>query len=400
MNSEERTEQKEILTSQVKSQIAHRLRLEHKWLLTKADYWPLQRAVVIDIFDGSSRWGWLDPRHRRIGLSEALILNHPWNVVLGVLGHETAHQMVSDFYPAYAQTDTDHGQAFERCCEKLRLDPVYRRASVDFLESGPPPSIFNRMDPDLPGHPVLEKVRKLLALSSSPETHEAEQALAMASRLMARHNIDAWQLEGVQKDCPYERWRIPLNTTRLASRDLAISSILQSHFFVKVVFTWEYDRVALRHLRQLELLGRPVNLHMARHVYYFLKERSETLWLANKDALAKKGEKGIGAKNAFISQMLDTFSDKLDKSEKQPFQGQVMPSNEVILAKDAKLREFVDKAFDRLGTFRSSAGSYSPASAAAGARAGAELSIYAPVAGGDGSGSGGGGGYIDYDGGR
>jgi hypothetical protein len=381
-------ESKEALTSEVKSAISRRLAKERDWMISKAGLGRRVKSAVVDIMDSSSNWGWWDSESRRIVLSERLVLDHPWNVVLGVLGHETAHQAAWDISPARAMRESAHGSLFMLACDMLRLHPFYRKATIDLLENGPPPSIFNRMDPDVPDHPVLEKVRKLLALSSSPEPNEAAQALAMASRLMARHNIDAAQVKPDSDECPYERWRISLNSTRVSSVDTGIIDILQKHFFVTVIMVWEYDRKALAPVRQIELLGRPVNLHMARHVFHFLRERTETLWQANKRNLALMGEKGLKAKHSFINGMLQTFNEKLAKSQKAPFQGQVMPSSEVILAGDAKLREFVDYAYPRLKSFYSCLSSDSPNSVLAGSKAGAELNIYSPVTGSGGDGGG------------
>jgi hypothetical protein len=252
------------------------------------------------------------------------------------------------------------------------------------------------MDPDVPSHPVLEKVRKLLALASSPEPHEAAQALAMASRLMARHNIDAAEL-GRSEDPGYERWLIPLGTARLSRRDTLIGSILSEHFFVKVIYSWEYDVVSCKSLRQLELLGRPVNLHMARHVFYYLKERAETIWRAHKPALAAKGEKGLGAKSVFISGMLLSFRDKLKSAEKVPFQGEVMPESSLILARDSRLERFYREAHPHLTTLYTHSSAHAPNAAAAGAEAGRALSIFAPVASPQAAG---GGGHLEYRGGR
>lgn len=40
--------------------------------------------------------------------------------------------------------------------------------------------------------PILDRVRKLLALAGSPNVHEAATAAAMAQALIARHRLDEW----------------------------------------------------------------------------------------------------------------------------------------------------------------------------------------------------------------
>jgi hypothetical protein len=118
----------------------------------------------------------------------------------------------------------------------------------------------------------------------------------------------------------------------------------------------------------------------------FLQERTETLWQANRPRLAALGEKGLAARNTFINQMLDSFSEKLDAAEAAPFQGEVMPSSAVILSRDAGLEDFVNRCYLRLTTTHNRSGSDSPNSAEAGREAGLALSIHPPVAGGGGGG--------------
>jgi hypothetical protein len=214
---------------------------------------------------------------------------------------------------------------------------------------------------------------------------------------MARHNIDAAEL-GRSEGQDFERWLIPLESARLSRRDTLIGAILSDHFFVKVVFSWEYDFKAMRSLRRIELLGRPVTLHMARHVFYFLTERAETIWRAQKPALAATGEKGLGAKSAFVSGMLLSFRDKLKSAEKVPFQGEVLPESSLILARDSRLERFYNEVYPHLRTFRLQSSAYAPNAAAAGAEAGRALSIFAPVA--SPQAGGGGGGHLEYRGGR
>ncbi len=43
-----------------------------------------------------------------------------------------------------------------------------------------------------PDHPLLDRVRKLLALSTSPNLHEAASAAALAQTLIERHRLQDW----------------------------------------------------------------------------------------------------------------------------------------------------------------------------------------------------------------
>lgn len=63
---------------------------------------------------------------------------------------------------------------------------------------------------------VLERVRKLLALATSPNVHEAASAAAMAQALIARHRLESWlEAEAAVTTDPIEDGRdAPLEVAR------------------------------------------------------------------------------------------------------------------------------------------------------------------------------------------
>jgi hypothetical protein len=386
---------REEIKARLKTAWAAQLRLDHRSLLRRLDRRPPAPGgagprpgpgppVSFDLFDGGQAWGSWRPAARVIAINTELITARPWDVVLGILAHETAHQLVTDHHQGVGESD--HGPAFQRFCDLLKLHPVYRRAGVDLAADGLPPSVFTDPDLEVPSHPILEKIKKLLALSNSPEPHEAALALSMASRLMAKHNIESRELDAAAGAAggpgPYRRWRHGLGRTRIRPEDFLYTAILERHFFVRPIVTWQFDPASLKTFRAIELLGRPVNLHMARHVLLFLIERVETLWLANKRRLAELGEMGLGARNTFVVRMLQAFQLKLQQSEAASAEGRSAPapSAELILRSDAGLADFIKECYPRLSTTRSSGGANSPASARAGYEAGRSLSIRPPVA--------------------
>lgn len=59
-----------------------------------------------------------------------------------------------------------------------------------------------------------EKIRKLLALSESPNIHEAQSAMLKARQLMAEHGIgapleDSQQVSNVESGISYSEYRDP-----------------------------------------------------------------------------------------------------------------------------------------------------------------------------------------------
>jgi hypothetical protein len=340
---------------------------------------------VIQITDDSRYWGIWNPETRVISLNCKVLLNYDWDVVEGVFTHEIAHQLVSDKYPQ-AASEAPHGPTFQKVCKALSLNPIYCGATVNISEYGPPPSPFGPQS-EQRSNPLLDKIKKLLALSHSPEQHEATAALAKASELMIKHNIDSSRVVPDDLGGPdFERWRINLETTIISKRTYLIACIIQNHFFASTMFCKRYNPSNNSYITYLDLIGRPSNLPMAQHVYHYLVERCEALWEQHRPQAAKMGEKGRGAKNNFISALLNSFSKKLASAEKSRQVASVKetgvsePTAGMILAKDADLNAFIKDCYPKFSTSRSSSSTVSsPFSVAAGKKAGQELSIYAPV---------------------
>jgi hypothetical protein len=336
--------------------------------------------VTFDLFENNKSWGNWDPQSRCIGINLNLMATCEADAIEGVLSHEIAHQLVTDLCPQAAALEPPHGETFQKMCGRLHLHPMYWKAAVDLFESGPPPSAFRPESLEQkPAHPILEKVKKLLALSNSPEPHEAASALSMASRLMARHNLDTLSLNQPETN-DIQHICLSLNSAKVSRRVLIISWILQNHIFVKTILGWNYLPLTNDSERHIELIGRPVNLNLAKHVFYFLMERTETLWLSQKHTFALAGEKGIGAKNNFIENLLYGFNDKLDAAKAKPFEGQTMPSSELILSKDVELNKYVQYLYPHKRSTRAYGSSVSaPLSSKYGRLAGEQLNIYLPV---------------------
>jgi hypothetical protein len=360
-------------------------------------------TAILDVRPLEGRWGRWNPDGRVIEISEKLLDQTRWLPAKGIMGHETAHQIVHDLYPLLAQNEPPHGPCFIRVCRRMELDPYYWRASMDFDGPGSQPPCPLGPDPeDEELKPVLEKVKKLLALASSENTNESALALSAAERLLARYSIDMDRVERAPEDEPYRRMRIPIHG-RAGLRHSLILNIMTEYFGMDAVYTWNYDPSTGEDAKEVELLGRPMNLAMGEYVWAFLNERCETLWEAYRPMARVHGEKGLGAKNAFVNSLLRAFSDKMaegrrnepikDRSGQSPA-SKALASRGTVAERDAGLAAYKKSIYPRLSSTRhtSYASSQSPNAAGAGAKAGRELSIRPPV--GHGAGSDGPAGYI------
>jgi hypothetical protein len=337
----------------------------------------------MDLRPSQTYWGQWRPAEGLIILNEKLVMEGNWKSVIGILGHEVAHQIVSKIYPHSSSLEHPHGQTFQNVCKRIELDPFYWSAQVDLLNGdSPPPTPFGKRRQEAEEHPILAKVKKLLALASSAESHEAAAALSAVERLLTNHNLE--MPIDTTSASPFERWQIPLGKMVTFQHNL-IANILIEFFFVETVFTYEYDVFTNQTTRILEILGKPVSLAMAEYVWHFMMERCSALWQAYKPTARLMGEKGLGAKNIFITNLLKAFTRKMRKEKqlgsKNSQGSELSNGTSLIEAHDKELKKFLKYNYPRLtyASTRSSSSRPSPCCANAGMEAGNALTIHSPV---------------------
>ena len=334
-------------------------------------------AATLELMKDQKAWGRWDEDKRRILINEDLILNYPWEAVLGILGHETAHQLVSDLGGFDDRRQAPHGPAFKRMGFRLGLDPFYLQASTDLREDCPRPWPDLELPPQSESLKILDKVKKILALSGSSVEGEAQAAMNAAARLMARHNLEALDKAVSIGDEIYESRLIRLESGRIDTRLALIAKILNRHFFVENIFVPAYDPHSDTELKGLELMGRPENIRLAEHVFHFLMERSENLW---REYHKKHRGGGHAARNSFIIGLLDGFEAKLNQAAQTDEAGSAEGFSALVLARDQALGDYVQRRHPRLRTVTPGRGRrYCPQSGQAGQKAGRSLNINSPL---------------------
>ena len=111
---------------------------------------------------------------------------------------------------------------------------------------------------------MIDKIRKMLALSTSANQGEAENALAMAQQLMVKHNITMQQLVN-QPTKEYENLSYGGEGGKAAVERKYILPILQKYFFVKAM------NIQQRGNANFFLIGTKENVEIAKYVYDYLK---------------------------------------------------------------------------------------------------------------------------------
>jgi hypothetical protein len=258
---------------------------------------------MIEVVEMPNCWGrWLE-HPTTISMATALILSKPWDIVINVLKHEMAHQLVSEVLGG----KPGHGKDFGKACQILGVMPPFSRASGDLPESLD--SAYETMETET-GR-LLEKIRKLLALGGSANEHESLLAIRKARTLMERHRLDE---RSVMQEQGCTGVLINLKRKRLESYHRAICSILQEYFQVKIIIVPLYDAGELTTYRNIDIIGRAESVKVAEYVFHFLLDRLSILWQTKKRSDHSLRASG---KNSYWLGVLNGFQEALRKEPLQ-----------------------------------------------------------------------------------
>ncbi len=332
------------------------------------------RPVVIRIADMSSNWGQWDSFLRTITLSEKLIREYSWDVVLEVLKHEMAHQYVSECVPDAGFKP--HGDVFKDACRRLGVATWAAKATGDIPREIPTirERVLTQDDARL-----LEKVEKLLSLASSSNEHESLLAMEKVRELYAKHNLD--RIKQSLFDDVMDSLYLTKNKKKTDPTEAKILSILNDHFNVKVIHTHLYNAKDCQRYKAAEILGRRENILMAEFVYFFLNQQIESLWKAHKKSSGCAGS----LRRSYQMGVLSGFDEKLanvGSVEAKVAQNVGVATTELrslMKIERSHLDEFVEKKYPRLSKKSWGGGRFDSGTFATGKSAGRSLNLNRPM---------------------
>jgi hypothetical protein len=140
---------------------------------------------------------------------------------------------------------------------------------------------------------LLGKIRKLLALAESGETHEAESALAKAQSLIMQYNLN---LIEVKRQRDFYALFLGKPSVR---RDLVLGSLgalLSDFYCVESIWTTSWVVEAERFGRALEINGAAENLRVAEYVFHFILRHIDSAWerFQGKQRLGSRAKRDFG----------------------------------------------------------------------------------------------------------
>lgn len=120
---------------------------------------------------------------------------------------------------------------------------------------------------------IIDKIKKLLALATSPNENEAKAAAAKAQSLLTHHNLDLQQVKDYVPE--YELEQVTL-LSKLTLEHKISASILREFFFVEVYS--ERQRRDGKAATSVKMFGTPENVEVGQYIYDFLVHKLAQLW--------------------------------------------------------------------------------------------------------------------------
>jgi hypothetical protein len=271
-------EAKKILSNEMGLTV-RRTRFEYKRYL-----YPIHLVVI----QSRTYLGSFDAKNFQIALNESLLYESKDSVIRDILRHELAHYIC---HLKYGDDSSMHGENFQRICQEAGWKKNISMASMNLVFENE-----NRVG-ELANEKILMKVKKLLTLSNSPNTHEAELATLKANEILLKYNIENLNIDDDKK---YYVKEVMQAKRKNATMD-TVYSIL-SHFMVRPIFKPKEKGLAL------EVTGTLDNVELADYIASFLCEKLPLLW-------KESGLKGLRAKNSFYAGIAHGYNDKMQGIE-------------------------------------------------------------------------------------
>lgn len=282
------------------------------------------------------RLGSWHPDRREISISRAFVLLHSWGAVREVLHHEMAHQIADEIFGA--KWETAHGPAFHRACELLKANP---KASGNY----PAIDSDSRLEPDSRHNRLLRKVKKLMALSKSENTHEAAAAMSKAHDLILKFNLP---LLKDNRPASYITVFLGEPALRHYREDYHLAHLLQEFYFVEGLWVTSYVLAKEKMGRVLEISGTSTNVKIAAYVYDCVHHFIERQW----KTFSSGQRLGRYRKSDFATGIITGFHQRL---ETERYRRPLEPSESALVLKgDPHLKIYMSNRYPHTRSIRSS----------------------------------------------
>jgi hypothetical protein len=260
-------------------------------------------GIAVEAMGPLGRW---EGDRRRIVVSPKLILDYSWLDVVEVFKHEMAHQFVTEVLQV--TDETAHGPAFRKVCADRGIDARAAAPPADIAE------------------PAVERIRKLLALSESPNVHEAEAALEAALRLLRRHGLRRDDVAVATEEVSYRQ--LGRVRARVPKHEQLLAGALTRQFGVQAIWTTAFDVLEGRAGTVMELVGRSEQLDLVEHMFAVVLRAAERDWIAHR---RRHGISSDRDRRRFLEGVVIGFDKKLQQDDRTLREEGLIPADDPLV---------------------------------------------------------------------
>lgn len=179
--------------------------------------------------------------------------------------------------------------------------------------------------------PILSKIKKLLALSTSSNPNEAALAAAKAQELLMQHNLTMSQVQ-TQEPSSYERSTV--QTGKRVWRRLLLTTIAQNNFCESIYNVTQHISV---------LIGETHNIEVVTYLYQYLIGQLEPMAVAahQRSIAPVHGKTWF---DSFYMGAVNSIHERLE-AQKREMEAASNDCRALVVSKDAELKTAVMKFF-------------------------------------------------------
>lgn len=189
---------------------------------------------------------------------------------------------------------------------------------------------------------IVEKVKKLLALATSPVEAEAKLAAARAQELLVKYNLTLAQVEKSDTVLACDKkfiHKVYKNERRKGTEDVYVLSLINSFFFVAVVQSKYFVLGKQNRVSGHSFLGRHHNVEIAEFVYDFLKLKFQQLFADYR----QKTKCSVTSKKDYYYGLYCGLFKQLTEARNK-----VQTETGLVVSEESELLEFMRKEFSNL----------------------------------------------------
>lgn len=306
--------------------------------------------ISVVVYNNKAMLGYFEQDFYELGFHECL-MHSSKEQLLNVIRHELAHYMT---FIKYGNSITPHAIEFKNFCLQMGWGEEVYKATTCWDGTQNVTELSN----------IFRKIQKLMALATSSNQNEAEQAMIKSQQLLLKHNL-ATPSARLDDDEPIFLKRI-MKQKKENAKMRSIAKILET-FFVSIVYLRGKDHI------YLEILGSAMNIEIAEYVADILQDQLDKLWEQTKKEHLHL--KGLSAKNSFFLGIARGYCNKIHALKKE----YNSEDRHALILIEKKLIDAKAFVYPRLSSSKSH-GSYCPEASILGEQVGRQLNINPAIA--------------------